>query len=138
MNRRCPALLALSLALLAAPGCGGSQPSAAEAASPRAPGDLYTDYLTAAGNAGAAQEVYPFLSAAARKRVGGDLETLKGKLPGGRLKIVDEQIKGERATVIITGTIQDKKGKEQPSTGTVLLVREGGGWKVDQESWAAQ
>jgi hypothetical protein len=138
MNRRCPALLALSISILAAPACGGSSPPPTEAAAPRAPGDVYTDYVSAVGNAGSAREVYPFLSSAAQKRVGGDVEALKARSPGGRLKIMDEQIKGERATVIVSATIQDKKGKEQPSTGTVLLVREGGGWKVDQESWVAQ
>ncbi len=130
------ALLCFSIATLGAPACGGSTPAPTEAAAPRAPGDVYTDYVSAVGNAGAAREVYPFLSGAAQKRVGGDVEGLKARLPGGRLKIMDEQIKGERATVIVTGTLQDKKGKEQPSTGTVLLVREGGAWKVDQESWA--
>ena len=137
MNRRSPALLALSIAILAAPACGGSTPpaDAATEGTARAPGDVYTAYLSAVGNAGSAQEVYPFLSGAAQKRVGADLETLKARVPGGTLQIIDERIHGDRATVIVSGTIQDKKGKEQQATGTVLLVHEGRGWKVDQETW---
>ena len=136
MNRRCPALFALSLALLAAPACGGSTPAANEAAASR-PSDVYTAYLSAVGNAGSIKEVHPFLSALAQKRAAGDLEALKARVPGGRLKILDEQIQGERATVMVSGTLQ-KQGKELPATGTVQLIREGGGWKVDQESWEAK
>jgi hypothetical protein len=137
MNRRFSALLALSLGILA-PGCGGSTPSATQAVAAPPPSEVYTAYVSAIGNASAAREVYPFLSAAGQRRVGADLETLKARVPGGTLKIIDERIQGGRATVIVSATIQDKAGREQLSTGTVVLVREGGGWKVDQESWAAK
>jgi len=53
----------------------------------------------------------------------------------GVLKIVDEQVAGDKATVTLTATLQ-QGGKEVPANGTVVMVREGGAWKVDQETWA--
>jgi hypothetical protein len=137
MNRRLLAPIALSLTLLGAVACGASTPPAAEASTARRPGDAYVEYVAEIGNAGVLKELYPYLSTAARKRTG-DLETLKAKVPGGVLKILDEQIAGDKATVTLSATIQDKGGKEHPAAGTVVMVREDGGWKVDQESWAAK
>jgi hypothetical protein len=130
--------VALWLAILGATtvgACGGSTPPASEAAQARGPGDAYVEYVAAIGNAGTLREVLPYLSAAGRQHVATDLETLKTKVPAGRLKIVDERRDGERATVTVSGTLQDRTGKERPATGTVVMVREEGAWKVDQESW---
>ena len=91
-------------------------------------------YVAAIGNAGAIGEVTPYLTAAGRKRLATDLEAMKAKVPGGVLKIVDEQVAGDKATVTLTATLQ-QGGKEVPASGTVGMVREGGAWKVDQESW---
>jgi hypothetical protein len=135
MKRRFLVLPALSLALLGAPACGGSTPPATETSAARRPSDAYADYIAAISNASTLREVLPLVSAAARKRLATDLETLKAKAPAGRLKIIDEQLQGERATVTVSATLQDQTGKERPATGTVVLVREDGGWKVDQESW---
>jgi hypothetical protein len=138
MTRRSFMPVALWLAILGTAivgACGGSTPPATDAASARGPGDAYVDYVAAIGNAGTLREVLPHLSAGGRQRLASDLETLKTKVPAGRLKIVDERRDGERATVTVAGTLQDRTGKERPATGTVVMVREDGAWKVDQESW---
>ncbi len=105
---------------------------------PLRPSDAYVDYVAAIGNAGTlgrgAALPHRRRPQAARDR---PPETLKAKVPGGVLKIVDEQVAGDKATVVVSGTIQEK-GKERPSQGTVVMLRQGGAWKVDQETWVPQ
>ncbi|APR76219.1 Hypothetical protein A7982_01566 [Minicystis rosea] len=136
MLSRILASISISFLFLGAPACGGSTPPATEAAPARGPGDAYVAYVTAIGNADRLQEVLPFVSSTGGKRLATDLNTLKANVPGGMLKIGSERVEGDKATVTISGTQRDKDGKEQPATGTVQLVREGGRWKVDQESWS--
>jgi hypothetical protein len=92
-------------------------------------------YVAAIGNAGALSEVKPYLTAAGQAQLATDLEAMKAKVPGGTLRIVAEKVAGDKATVTLTGTLQ-QEGKEVPASGTVVMVREGGAWKVDQETWA--
>ncbi len=134
MTRRFLAPIAVTLALFGAPACGGSAPPASEAASARGPGDAYVAYVSAIGNAGNIGEVTPYLTSAGRKQLATDLEAMKARVPGGVLKIVDEQVAGDKATVTLTATLA-QGGKEVPASGTVVMLREGGAWKVDQESW---
>ncbi len=136
MNRSAAFLsVALGLSLAA---CGGEPAHPETAVSPLAgkrPSAVYTSYVAAIGNATAIHEVYPFLSAAARRTVTSDLETLKLKVPSGVLKVTEEKIEGERATVRIDASIANA-GNEEPSTGTILFAREGGLWKIAKETWA--
>ncbi len=135
MKRGLFAIFALSLALGAAPACGDATPPPKTAQAARRPSDVYVDYVTAIGNASQIKEVYVYLSVSARKRLTTDLETLKTKVPGGRIKFEDERVEGDKATLIATATIQDTSGKERPAEGTIVMLREDDGWKVDQEAW---
>jgi hypothetical protein len=134
MKRGLFAIFALSLAI-GAPACGGATPAANSAQAARRPSDVYVDYVTAIGNVTTIKELYPYLSVSAKKRLATDLETLKSKVPGGRLKFDDERIEGNKATLFVTATIQDTSGKEKPAEGTITMLREDDGWKVDQETW---
>ena len=136
MLSRVLASISIAIVLAGAPACGGSTPPATEAAPARGPGDAYVAYLSAIGNADKLAEVLPLVSSTGGRRLATDLNTMKSNVPGGILKIITEKVDGARATVTLTGTLRDKDGKEQPATGTVQLVREGGHWKVDQESWS--
>src|SRR6185437_11108210 len=128
MTLRSLAPIVVTLAFAGVPACGGSTPPASEAASARGPGDAYVAYVSAIGNAGNLAEVKPYLTSAGQTRLATDLEAMKSKVPGGVLKIVDEQVAGDKATVTLTATLQ-QAGKEVPANGTVVMVREGGVWR---------
>ena len=132
--------LALALLLgLSGVACGGGPAEPETAASPltgKKPGEAYTAYVSAIGNATEVHEIYPFLAAAARRAVTSDIEVLKAKVPAGVLKIQEEKIEGDKATLRVEASIRDTTGKEQPSSGAIRLLREGGLWKVESETWA--
>jgi hypothetical protein len=46
------------------------------------------------------------------------------------VKVTGGAIDGSNATLLATG-----KDGDQPSTGTITMVKEGGAWKVDKEEW---
>ena len=125
---------------LGAAACGGASATPANESSflvGKKPGDVYTAYTAAIGNATTIQELSPYLSRE-RKSNERDLEALKAKVPAGVLKLTAENIQGDKATLTVEATMTGAGGKEEPSVGTVVLVREDGAWKVDQETWKAK
>lgn len=126
--------ISFTIALLGtAAACGGTtQPATTATAS--TPSDAYLAYVSAIGNAGSMSEILPFLSPAAKGRAG-NLETVKAKMPGGRLLFLGDRIEGNKATVTVKATIQDASKREVKAIGTVVMVRDDGAWKVDQETW---
>jgi hypothetical protein len=135
--KRMLARVVLSLGLLGAAACGASGAPAdgeASALAGKKPGDAYTAYVSAIGNAVAINELHPYLSQGARKAMTSDLESVKARVPAGVLKFKDAKIEGDHATLHVEASI-NKGGKEVPAEGTVEMVREGGVWKVDKETW---
>ena len=132
-------LVGVSALALGAPACGGAGGSAndASALAGKKPGDVYTAYTAAIGNAVNIDELAPYLSRARRTSGPQDLEAVKAKVPGGVLKITAQEIQGDKATLTIEATIA-AGGHEVPSVGTIVMVREDGAWKVDQETWKAK
>jgi hypothetical protein len=133
------ARVAVTLSLLGAAACGASQaqPEGGASLAGKKPGEVYTAYVSAIGNAVSLQELHPYLSRAALDALPKDLEAVKARVPAGVLKIPETKVEGDRATILVHASMAGPGG-EVPSTGTITLVREGGVWKVDKETWKAK
>ena len=101
------------------------------------PGKAYTAYLKII----AAGDMKGFLgacSAARSKEASSDPDfkkifpMLKAMQPTG-VKITGGAIDGTNATLLATG-----KDDNQVSNGTITMVKEGGAWKVEKESWKSR
>lgn len=100
---------------------------------------FYTRYLAAFQKATKMEQVLPFMSAARVKEYnefpaeqkGGMLEMVKMMAPT-NVKVTKEAAAGTGATLTATGVDSMEK---KPQYGTVKLVKEGGGWKIAEESW---
>ncbi|CAN5741021.1 hypothetical protein BH10CYA1_BH10CYA1_64350 [soil metagenome] len=114
----------------------------------QSPSKVFTEYIQKR-NANAIEQLDVYLAKSLRVKA----PEPKRSLAGGKvenLKILAEKITGDRATVSVTGKLNDpidtamRAGSgalgAQPQTaeGTILMVLEEGSWKVEQESWLTQ
>jgi hypothetical protein len=100
---------------------------------------FYMGYLAALGKAKSVDDLLPFMS---KKRV----DQIKAEKPDDRammfdmikefapkdVKVVKETPSAAGATLEATGS----DGSGGTTKGTITLVKEGGAWKVEQESWS--
>jgi len=100
---------------------------------------FYTRFLAAFQKATKMEQVLPFMSAArvkeynemAAEQKGGMLELVK-MMAATNVKVTRETAAGTGATLTVTGVDSMEK---KPQYGTVKLVKEGGAWKISEESW---
>lgn len=140
MNRLFRGLItAIVLALVLGSGPVGAIPP------PCPPGMAYQQYLGVMRDAANLSDVLPYLSRGARSEVekaaGSDaaewLKFLQVIYPR-EVRVVRESLSGDRATVFAEGVSADpfdKTGRLDKTYGTIELIMEDGGWKIDNESW---
>ena len=100
--------------------------------------EFYTDYLGVFAKAKSVDQLLPYMSASRRKEIestpAGErakmFEFIKMVQPTG-VKVLKEEKTATGATLTTEGVDSDKK----KMTGTVVIVREGGAWKIQDESW---
>lgn len=133
-NHRVVIILFSALLLVAAAG----QPTAFAAAA-KTPTQAYLDYCAALAKAKTLSDVLPHLSEAYRamleSRPKADHPTWLKNLKESEvkdLKISKETIEGEKCTLEATGT----SARGNAMKGKIILVKEGGAWKLDDQFWA--
>lgn len=104
--------------------------------------EFYLKYRKVFEGAKKIEELLPFMSAATRKQVEStppeerskmfELVKLLGAITD--MKIVKETPTATGATLAIEGIDSDKA----KTTGTIEIVKEGGGWKIGKESWSTK
>lgn len=118
----------------------GAQARVSTQAAAKTPTQAYLEYVAAVNKARTLAEVLPHLSAEYRgmleSRPNADqpvwLQRLKDAQPAKDLKITKETISGEKCTLEGTGT----SDKGNALKGKIMLVKEGGAWKLDEQSWS--
>lgn len=126
----------LLLLVLSAPALRAQAPAAA----PETATQFYMKYLAAFSKATNVDDLLPFMAAETRKKVESQpaaerpkffqlLKMMAGMNTG--IKVTKEQRTSTGATLTAEAVGPDKK----KVTGTITIVREGGAWKLGQESW---
>jgi hypothetical protein len=102
--------------------------------------DAYMQYRKALSTAKKVDDIFPFISANMKKQVEATPAEQRGvmfdmmKMMSDEitnLKVVKETRTAAGATVTVEGTGSDKS----KNTGTITMVTENGGFKIDKESW---
>jgi hypothetical protein len=134
VNYRSTVSLSLGVALAV---CLFSERAQAQAKSPT---DAYLAFVATAQKAKSLDEVLPHLSKEYRAMLSAQpndqkpvwLQRLKDSADMLDIKIGKETVTGEKCT--LEGTAKSKKGF--PLKGKVFLVKEDGGWKLDEQGWS--
>ncbi len=103
------------------------------------PSAEYLKYVAAISTARSIKDLTPFISAPKLKELDAMppsqqeqclkfMQTVTAK----NVKVDSEKIEGNRATLAVSGTDACGGG---PTTGTVLMVKENGTWKLEKENW---
>jgi Na+-translocating ferredoxin:NAD+ oxidoreductase RnfG subunit len=129
-----------SLSTLAAVVCLMAASSSGLLAQAKTPTQTYLEYHAAVAKAKTLDEVLPFLSAMYRSmlesRPKEDRPRWLANLKDGDdikdLKITKESVDGDKGTVEATGISAHGNAVH----GKIIMVKEGGAWKLDSSSWA--
>lgn len=128
-------VLAVALvALLATAGISGAQPQ------PSDPLEFYKGYLAVLAKAKSLDELAPYYT----RELGAGLRKVPKEMQANYIKMnarvltdakaTKQQV--ESSTAVFEMTAKTADGRE--TTGSAMLVKEGGAWKVEDESWATQ
>ena len=106
----------------------------------QSPSEAYQAYLAAAKKATSLDELLPHLSkeyqamltAQPKDKKGVWLERLKESADMTEVKILKETITGDKCALEATG----KSHRGMALKGKVFLVKEDGGWKLDEQVWS--
>jgi hypothetical protein len=140
--RRSLTVLASSV-LVAAIVLPGPMAHAGQPAAGKSPGETYLAYRAAMLKAKSVENLLPWLSKEARAQIE---ESPKDERPmmfefmqemaGGMsdVKVVNESVKGDTATVEVEATDAAAKSKIR---GKINMAREDGAWKVVRENWGS-
>ena len=109
-------------------------------AADKTPTQSYLDYYAALEKAKTVDEVFPYLSNEWRGMIESQpksdrpvwLGRLRDGVPAKNLKITKETVNGDKCTLEGTGT----SAKGNAIHGKIMLVKEKGTWKLDEEAWA--
>ncbi len=102
--------------------------------------DAYLQYRKALSTAKKVEDIFPFVSASMKKQVQATPADQRGMMfemmkmmseDVTNLKVVKETRTASGATVTVEGVGSDKS----KNTGTITMVTESGGFKVEKESW---
>jgi hypothetical protein len=126
-------LAALLIALMSATTVVSGQKSPAD------PLEFYKGYLAVLAKAQSLDELLPFytkelatgLKGMPKEMQGNYLKMNKRALTN--LKVVKRDVKTDTAAYVLEATLADGR----PTSGSAKLLKEGGAWKVEDESWAA-
>jgi hypothetical protein len=132
-----------ALALVAALALTASALAAGQPAAGKGPGETYLAYRAAMLKAKSVEETMPWLAKEARAQVEKTpkdqrpmmfefMQEMAGAMSG--VKVVNEAVTGETATVEVEGTDATDKSKVR---GKISMVREDGTWKVVKENWGS-
>lgn len=134
-------VLALSCSMTVVATVAPTAIASAQAATAKTASQAYTDYLAALKKAKTVEEIFPLISAKTRSMVEQSpkgeraqmFELLKMMTLEGHtgVKVVKETATATGATLSVEGLNEDKS----KAMGTIEMVKEGGAWKVGQESW---
>jgi hypothetical protein len=114
--------------------------SSASVAQGQSPSEAYQAYLAAAKKATSLDELLPYLSkeyramltAQPKDQKGVWLKRLKDTADMADVRIGKETITGDKCTLEATA----KGHSGMPLKGKVFLVKEDGGWKLDEQGWS--
>jgi hypothetical protein len=129
--------LAAAMAVVAAVAAGAWAPQAP----PKTPTDFYLSYLAAMEKAKKVEDLVPFMTAEHRKQMestpaeqrGPFFEMIKMMRPS-KVKVVKETAQAD-GSVIIAAEGVDADNKK--AAGKITIVKEGGAWKISEESWSS-
>lgn len=142
-----PRTLAVALAFACAPiACAHDVPtrSGSAVAREQTPTERYEQFRVRLARADSLDELLPLTSAAVRDETDKRPESFRKALlvdlkarEVEHLRVVEERFEGDRATLRVEATvvIDPERKTRGPARATVKLVREGGVWFVDEESW---
>ena len=133
----CTRLMSVSIGMALTASVAFAQAKSAETGA-----QFYMRYRAAFDKAKAFEEIAPFMSSKARKdmesRSADDRKKMFGlaKMLGAvqNPKVVKEEKTADGATLTVEGVDPMEQKK---TTGTIKLIREGDGWKLDSESWSS-
>ena len=108
-------------------------------AQPKTPTQMYLDYVAVVTKAKTLAEVLPHLSKEYRTNLESVpkadqpvwLKRLKDSVEYTNIKVTKETITGAKCTLEATGT----SARGNAMKGKISLVKEGGGWKLDEAAW---
>jgi hypothetical protein len=103
---------------------------------------FYMEYVAAFAKAKGIEEIFPYMAAENRKQAEATPKAERDKmfemikmLGHTDIKVLKEEAgPSGGATLSVEGIDSDKK----KSTGTVTLIKEGGAWKIQKESWTTK
>jgi hypothetical protein len=106
---------------------------------PADPLEFYESYLAVLAKATSLDQLLPFYT----KELATGLQGMPKDMQGNylkmnvrvltNLKVIKQTVTADRARYEFEATLADGR----PTNGSASLVKEGGAWKVDDESWAA-
>jgi hypothetical protein len=139
-------LAALSLAVLLASGCAANLPtrSGSVQASVQTPTERYETYRAALDKAHSLEELLPLTSEAVREEMAKTTPAYRKALLSDMqlrklewLRVVEEQVSGDVALLIVEGeqVVDPLRGTRGLGKAKVILLREEGIWRVDDETW---
>src|SRR5262245_17915484 len=103
---------------------------------------FYLEYVAAFAKAKSIEQIFPYMAAENRKQAEATPKAEREKmfemikmLGHSDIKVLKEETGAGGTTVLsVEGVDSDKK----KSTGTVTLIKEGGAWKIQKESWTTK
>lgn len=132
-----------------ATGCATNPPTrtGSSVASVQSPTERYESYRAALAKAAALEELLPLTSHAVRDEMAkrppayrkAILKDLQSR-DGGDLRVVDERVDGDVATLTVEGTqvVDAARGLRSHGRASVVLLRQDGAWRVDEEIWTLE
>jgi hypothetical protein len=142
-------LVALPIMLLLA-GCTTTHPptrSGSAVAKEQTPTERYEAYRVALERAEAMEEVLPLTSKAVRVEMSKRPPTYRKALLGDMqirkvewMRVLEERVFGDTASLSVEGVqvVDPMRGVRGFGKGRVVLLREEGAWRVDDETWTLE
>jgi hypothetical protein len=119
---------------------GKMQPGAA--AKVQTAAEFYQEYLTAFEKAKKIEDILPYMAAENRKQAEATPKADRDKMFGllkmmghQNVKVLKEEHATDGKTILTVEGIDSDKAK---SSGKVTIVKEGGAWKIGEESWSSK
>lgn len=135
------------LALAAVAVLGSSRAQAQSKTQPAAPAkgqaqtatQFYQEYLTAFDKAKKIEDILPYMAAENRKQAEATPKDERDKMFGlikilshSNVKVLKEEHAADGKTIL---TVEGIDGDKAKGSGKVTIIKEGGAWKIGEESW---
>jgi hypothetical protein len=133
-------VIAVSAVAARAQSQGKMQPGAA--AKVQTAAEFYQEYLVAFDKAKKIEDILPYMAAENRKQAEATPKADRDKMFGllkimghHDVKVLKEEHAADGKTILTVAGVDSDKAK---STGKVTIVKEGGAWKIGEESWSSK